>query len=87
MRNAAVGVWLANMAMIGGWTELFFRRRQLGASAAVSGAMVATGAALVATSAKVDKPAAALAAPFVAWLGFATLLAIRIQRDNAEMGR
>ena len=86
-RNAAVGLWLANTAMIGGWTELFFRRRRLGASAAASGAMVASGAALVATSAKVDRPAAVLAAPFVAWLGFATLLATRIERDNPEGGR
>jgi 2-polyprenyl-6-methoxyphenol hydroxylase-like FAD-dependent oxidoreductase/tryptophan-rich sensory protein len=81
-RNAAVGLWLANSAMIGGWTELFFRRRRLGASAAASGAMVASGAALAATAAKVDRPAAALTLPFVAWLGFATLLAERIRRDN-----
>ena len=86
-RNAAVGLWLANTAMIGGWTELFFRRRRLGASAAASGATVASGAALVATAAKVDKPAAALATPFVAWLGFATLLANRIRRDNPKAGR
>jgi 2-polyprenyl-6-methoxyphenol hydroxylase-like FAD-dependent oxidoreductase/tryptophan-rich sensory protein len=85
-RNAAVGLWLANTAMIGGWTELFFRRRRLGASAAASGAMVASGAALVATAAKADKPAAALAVPFVAWLGFATLLAERIRRDNPAGG-
>ena len=83
-QRAAVGLWLANSAMIGGWTELFFRRRQLGASAAASGATVASGAALVATAAKVDRPAAALATPFVAWLGFATLLAERIRRDNSE---
>ncbi|MGJ3628443.1 tryptophan-rich sensory protein [Sphingomonas sp. MMS24-JH45] len=81
-RNAAVGLWLANSAMIGGSTELFFRRKRLGASAAASGAMVASGAALVATAAKVDRPAAALATPFVAWFGFATLLAARIRRDN-----
>jgi len=81
-RNAAVGLWLANSAMVGGWTQLFFRRRRLGASAATSAAMVATGAAYVATAAKVDRPAAGLAVPFVAWLGFATMLATRIWRDN-----
>lgn len=86
-RNAAVGLWLANTAMVGGWTELFFRRKRLGASALASGAMVATGAAYVATAAKADRPAAALAVPFVAWLGFATLLAARIRRDNPEGGR
>ena len=86
-RNAAIGLWLVNSALIGGWTQLFFRERQLGASAAVSGAMVATGAAYVATAARVDRPAAALAVPFVGWLGFATLLAERIWRDNPAEGR
>jgi 2-polyprenyl-6-methoxyphenol hydroxylase-like FAD-dependent oxidoreductase/tryptophan-rich sensory protein len=82
-RNAAVGLWLLNSAMVGGWTQLFFREKRLGASAVASGAMVATGAAYVATAAKVDRPAAAAAVPFVAWLGFATLLASRIWRDNS----
>lgn len=86
-RNAAVGLWLLNTAMVGGWTQLFFREKRLGPSAAASGAMVATGAAYVATAARVDRPAAALAVPFVAWLGFATLLAERIWRDNPDGGR
>ena len=86
-RNAAVGLWLLNTAMVGGWTQLFFREKQLGASAAASGAMVVTSAAYVATAAKVDRPAAALAVPFVAWLSFATLLAGRIWRDNPDERR
>ena len=86
-RNAAVGLWLLNTAIVGGWTQLFFREKRLGASAAASGAMVATGAAYVATAAKVDRPAAAAAVPFVASLGFATLLAGRIWRDNPGDGR
>ncbi len=86
-RNAAVGLWLLNTAMVGGWTQLFFREKRLGASAAASGAMVATGAAYVATAAKVDRPAAAAAVPFVVWLGFATILAGRIWRDNPAEGR
>ncbi|MDR6787881.1 2-polyprenyl-6-methoxyphenol hydroxylase-like FAD-dependent oxidoreductase/tryptophan-rich sensory protein [Sphingomonas sp. BE138] len=81
-RNVALGLWAANIAMIGGWTELFFRRRQLGGSAVASGAMVASGAALTVAAAKVDRPAAALATPFVAWVAFATVLAERIRRDN-----
>ncbi len=86
-RNAAIGLWLLNTAMVGGWTQLFFREKRLGASAAASGAMVATGAAYVATAAKVDRPAAAAAVPFVVWLGFATILAGRIWRDNPAEGR
>jgi tryptophan-rich sensory protein len=81
-RNTAAGLWLLNSAMVGGWTQMFFREKRLGASAAVSGAMVASSAAYVVTAAKVDKPAAAVGLPFVAWLGFATVLAVRIWRDN-----
>ncbi len=77
-----MGLWLLNAAMVGGWTQLFFREKRLGASVAASGAMIASGAAYVATAAKVDRPAAAAGVPFVAWIGFATLLAGRIWRDN-----
>jgi tryptophan-rich sensory protein len=48
--------------------------------------MVATGATYVMAAAKVDRPAAAMGVPFVAWLGFATLLAERIWRDNQPKG-
>ncbi|MBD8678588.1 tryptophan-rich sensory protein [Sphingomonas sp. CFBP 13720] len=85
-RNTAVALWLVNTAMVGGWTQLFFREKKLGASAAASGAMVASGAAYVAAAARADKPAAAVGVPFVAWLGFATLLAERIWRDNPAKG-
>ncbi len=86
-RNTAVGLWLLNTAMVGGWTQLFFRKKKLGASAAASAAMVASGTAYVAVAARADKPAAAVGVPFVAWLGFATLLAERIRRDNPANGR
>lgn len=85
-RNLAVGLWLLNTGMIGGWTELFFRRKELGPSAAASGAMIATGAVYVAAAARVDRPAAATGVPFVAWLGFAALLAERIWERNRRSG-
>ncbi len=86
-RNAAVGLWLLNTAMVGGWTQLFFREQRLGSSAAASGAMVASSAAYVATAARVDRPAAAAGVPFFAWLGFATLLATKIWHDNPAKRR
>ncbi len=86
-RNAAVGLWLVNTATVGGWTELFFRKRLLGASAAMSAAMAATSAAYFATAARVDRAAAAAGIPFVFWLGFATLIAERIWRDNPVNGQ
>ncbi len=85
-RNTATGLWLLNTAMIGGWTALFFREKKLGASAVASGAMIASSAAYVAAAAKEDRVAAAVGVPFVAWLGFATVLAERIWRDNPREG-
>ncbi|SEN05726.1 TspO and MBR related proteins [Sphingomonas gellani] len=84
LRNVTVGLWLVNAGMIGGWTTLFFRERELGASAAASGAMIATGAGYAVAAAKVDRPAAALAVPFVAWLGFATVLAEQLWVRNTD---
>lgn len=81
-RNLATGLWLANVGMIGGWTEMFFRARKLGPSAATSAAMVAGGAGYVAAAARVDRTAALTGVPYVAWLGFATLLAERIWERN-----
>ena len=81
-RTAAVGLWLANTAMVGGWTELFFRRHRLGASTAAAGAMTAAGVGLVAVAGQVDRPAAGLAAPFAAWLVFATVLAEAVRERN-----
>ena len=86
-RTGAVGLWLLNTAMVGGWTEVFFRKHALRSSAAVAGAMVATGGAYVATAAKVDRPAALLGVPFVGWLGFATVLAARISSTNTDRAR
>lgn len=85
-RNLAVGLWLLNTGMVGGWTQLFFRKKELGPSAIASGAMIATSATYVGAAAKVDRTAAAIGVPFVAWLGFATLLAERIWAKNASRG-
>ncbi|CAA9487837.1 MAG: hypothetical protein AVDCRST_MAG39-565 [uncultured Sphingomonadaceae bacterium] len=85
-RNAAVGLWLANSVMIGGWTELFFRRRKLGPSAAAAGAMLAGGAVYVAAAARVDRRAALAGLPFAGWLSFATLLAEEVWRRNPPAG-
>lgn len=83
-RNTAMGLWLVTTGMVGGWTQIFFGERKLGASAVASGAMLASGAGYVAAAAQVDRPAAATAVPFVAWLGFATLLAERVWARNAS---
>jgi len=81
-RNLSIALWLLNTALIGGWTQIFVRERALGGSAVASATMLVTGTAYAATAAKVDRVAQATAIPFVAWLGFAALLAERIWQRN-----
>jgi tryptophan-rich sensory protein len=85
-RNASIGLWLVTTAMIGGWTEIFFRKRALAGSAVASGAMLATTAGYVATTHKVDRVAQATAVPLLGWLTFATVLATRVWQRNPPAG-
>lgn len=81
-RNRALGWWALNVALIGGWSGVFFGRRNLPASTVLAAAMVATGAAYVAQSRKVDRPAAFSGVPYVAWVAFATVLTAALWRRN-----
>jgi tryptophan-rich sensory protein len=81
-RNRALGLFAANVAMITGWTRLFFGRHNLGAAAVGSAAIAATATAYVAAAKPVDRQAAASAMPLVAWVGFATVLSTAIWKMN-----
>jgi len=81
-RSRALGLWIVNVALIGGWSAMFFGRRSLPASTVVAAVMVGTGAAYIAQAREVDRPAAAAGVPFVAWVAFATLLTAAIWRRN-----
>jgi len=81
-RNRALALFAANVAMITGWSKLFFGRHDLGAAAVGSAAIAATATAYVAAARPVDKPAAAAGVPLVAWVGFATVLSTAIWRMN-----
>jgi tryptophan-rich sensory protein len=81
-RNRALGLFAANVAMISGWSKLFFGRHNLGAAAVGSAAIAATAAAYVAAARPVDKPAAATAVPLVAWVAFATVLSTAVWKMN-----
>jgi tryptophan-rich sensory protein len=81
-RNAAVALWLVNIAMIGGWTKIFFGERSLAGGAVGAAAMIGTGAAYVERASHVDGIAAATGVPFTAWVAFATALSEEIWRRN-----
>ncbi len=85
-RNAAAALWLANSAMIGGWTQLFFGERKLGASLGAAAAMFAGSLGYVAAANRVDRKAAIAGVPLAAWLGFATLLSEEVWRRNPPEG-
>ena len=81
-RNQAMGWWALNVALIGGWSGVFFGRRNLPASTALAAAMVASGGAFVVQASRVDKPSAVAGVPFVAWVAFATVLTAALWRRN-----
>ncbi len=81
-RNRAVA-WLAvNVGLIGAWSGVFFGRRSLPASTALAAGMIGTGAAYVAAARRTDRIAAAAGVPYVAWVGFATVLTAAIWQRN-----
>jgi tryptophan-rich sensory protein len=71
-----------SVAMIGGWSLIFFGRKSLGASTAAAALMVGSGVYTYRKMAGLDRKAAATLVPFVAWTGFATLLTATIWRMN-----
>lgn len=81
-RSRAVALWGATVSGIGLWPRLFFKRRNLPASLAASGAMTVSAMAAASAAARVDRAAGLASLPLIAWLGFATLLDEEIWRRN-----
>ena len=81
-RNAALALFATNVAMISGWSRLFFGRHNLGGAAVGSALICASATAYVGAALKVDKPAAATAVPLVAWVAFASVLSTAIWKLN-----
>ena len=83
-RSLALAGWGLCTAGLAGYPWVFFGRKRLDASLAVTGAMLlsAAGTAAAAAAREVDRPAAAMTLPLIAWLGFATLLSEEIWRRN-----
>lgn len=67
-----------NLLLNGGWSWLFFNRRQLGASAVLAGALAMSSADLTRRAVKVKGAPAWALWPYPAWCTFATALSSRI---------
>ena len=81
-RTGALASMAWNVGMIGSWSRLFFRHRDLALSTAAAATMVATGVAFVDQARQVDRVAARAGVPFVVWVTFATVLTASIWRLN-----
>lgn len=81
-RTRALGLWCANILMIGGWSRLFFGRRNLAQSTVAAAALAATSIAYRSEARKVDKVSARAAVPLVGWVAFATILTASIWALN-----
>jgi translocator protein len=81
-RTRALGHWWGIQGLNAFWMRLGFGQRRRGAAALEAAATVVNAAASVETARKVDAPAAWLAVPYAAWIGFAALLSEELWRRN-----
>ena len=73
-RRAALTAFVAQLALNASWTPIFFGLRAIGAALVVIVALLAAIAVTIARAWPVSRPAAALLAPYLAWVAFATAL-------------
>jgi len=81
-RDWALAFWAVNLAMIPGWTKIFFGERSLAGGLGAAAAQLGAGLAYVENARRVDGVAAACGVPYVAWLAFANVVAEEVWRRN-----
>ena len=81
-RTRALRSWATQLALNGAWTPLFFGARRPDFALADIVALDAAAAVYARDAARVDTQAAAVIAPYLGWLGFATALNEEIVRRN-----
>jgi translocator protein len=83
-RARALGLWSANILLIGRWSRLFFGQRNLAHSTVAAAVLAGTSIAYLSEARKVDKLAARAAVPLVGWVAFATILTASIWALNSK---
>lgn len=81
-RKRALASWWAQLAANAAWSPLFFGARRPRAALADLALLLALVAIYTRTSGKVDRGAALMMAPYLAWTGFAGVLNEEIARLN-----
>lgn len=81
-RSKALALWGAQLGFNAAWSWLFFRKHQPRSALADNLALLGSIGAYIASTRNVDRPAAWLVAPYLAWVGFANVLNAEIVRRN-----
>jgi tryptophan-rich sensory protein len=81
-RSQALAWWGAQMGFNAAWSRLFFGSQAPRAALADLTAMAAAITAFMATAGKVDRTAARLMIPYLAWVAFAGYLNAEVVRKN-----
>ncbi|KAK9399492.1 translocator protein [Crotalus adamanteus] len=81
---APLGLYVGQLALNWSWTSIFFGQHKIKLGLGVL--LLITGAATATTVSwyHVNKTAASLMYPYIAWLAFASLLNYRIWKDNCD---
>jgi tryptophan-rich sensory protein len=87
-RDAALALWVADIALASGWAAVFFGRRSTRGAVAVAALQVASAAAYCLKAARLDRVAAWSAVPFLAWTVFGGAMSENLrERDQPRLGR
>jgi tryptophan-rich sensory protein len=83
-RTRALALWGAQQALNAAWSPLFFGQRRPRAALFDLGLLWGTLGSYLRQARKVDPTAAALVAPYLAWVSFAALLNEEVIRKNPK---
>lgn len=81
-RSRALALWGTQLGFNAAWSPLFFGKRRPGAALADIAALGVSLAAYTAAARRVDRGAAWMMVPYLAWVAFATVLNEEIVRLN-----
>jgi benzodiazapine receptor len=83
-RGEALAWWAAAVVVRSGYVPLAFGRRRLWAATADAALLCAVMSRYCLLARRIDRPAALLAVPEVAWTGFATVLSTAVAAINSQ---
>jgi tryptophan-rich sensory protein len=84
-RDAALRLWISQLAANAQWSKLFFGQRRPTLALADVFALEGSIIAYIAAAHKVDRAAAYAFLPYAAWVAFATVLNAEILRLNPQV--